>query len=150
MRHTMLFCSQCFSYSNSKPIPTPTRKAAWLPSGTVPCARVTLSLLPAQVPMQAEEQGTDPILYILHKHLGKPMEGYSTPSLQWHCQLETLKLSTKIGLTFGSNFSSAVFPICPRTFLMKDSQIDNKYLDFLQGEHWHPTTKNSNPNDTGV
>lgn len=78
------------------------------------------------------------------------MEGYSTPSLQWHCQLETPKLNTKIGLTFGSDFISAVFPICPSTFLMKDSQIDNKYLDFLQGEHWQPTAKNSNPNSTGV
>lgn len=38
--------------------------------------------------MQAEEQGSDPILSILHKHSGKPMEGHSTPR-HWHCQLET-------------------------------------------------------------
>lgn len=111
-------------------IPTPTREAVWLPGGSVPCAHVTLSLLPAQVLTQAEEQGSDPIPYILHKHLGKPMEGHSTPSLQWHCQLETLKLNTKIGLTFGYNFISAVFPICPSTFLMEDSQIDNKIPGF--------------------
>lgn len=86
---TQLFCLQCFPYYHAMPSPPPTRKAAWLAGGSIPCARVTLSLLPARVLMQAEEQGSHPILSILHKHLGKPMEGHSTPPLQWHCQLET-------------------------------------------------------------
>lgn len=81
----------------------------------------------------AADQGTDPILYIHHERLRKQMEGHSMQVLlllmallAWNAETKHMK----IGLTFGNDFLSAVFHICPDTFLIKDSQTGNRIPRF--------------------
>lgn len=120
----MLFCSQCFSYSNPMPISSPPEEQwqrSLCPCHPVPSGSTSTdagrgagirsnSLHPPQTPSKAKE-------------------GHSTPHCSGTASLKH-KLNTKIGLTLGYDFISPVFPIWPSTFLMEDSQIDNKIPGF--------------------
>lgn len=115
-------------------------------SGSVPCAHVTLSLLPARVLMQAEEQGSDPALYILHKHSGKPRKGTEPLTAvalpAWNTDTtHQNRINTWLWLHLLSGQAH---------FQWKTHKSITKYLDFLQGENWQPTTKNPNSNGTGA
>lgn len=95
--------------------------------------------LPSAHTSAPADEGTDPTLSILRKCLWKQTAGQTTRVLLPALALPAPNAETKhikTGLTFGIDFLSAVFHICPDTFPVEDSQTDNEIPGF--SETWAP------------